>query len=515
MSNTKRVIYNTGFLYGKMIISMFVALYSTRLILNALGAEDYGIFNLVAGVIAMLSFLNAAMTTSTQRYLSYYFGAKQTEKLKAIFNASVTLHLVIGLGVALLLEIAGLFLFNGFLNIPAERIPSAKIIYHFMVVSMFFTINAVPYDAAINAHEDLFFDAITGILESLLKLGIAIFLLYTASDKLILYGLLIASTTIFIRIIKSVFCLKRYPESKVRSLFKVEISLFREMLSFAGWNLFGALCGMGRSQGLAIILNLFFGPIVNAAYGIATQINGQLMNFSGNMLKALNPQIMKSEGSGERKHMLKLAMRASKYAFLLLSFFAIPLLFEMDYVLKLWLKNVPGYTIIFCRLALLASLANLLTIGLQTAIQATGKIKIYQSVVGGLLLLNLPIAWLLLRFGFPAYSVLASAILIELLACCIRLYLLHQIAGLSVMAYLRNVIFRIFGVVCFSLIPCFLILTNMTASFLRLVIIALSSSVVLVIGIYMLGLERDEQMLVTSIIEKQKQRFLKLKPIHE
>jgi len=463
----------------------------------------------------MLSILNGAMTASTQRYLSYYLRAGDRNKLRAIFQSSVILHLLIGLFIVVILEVAGLFLFDGFLNIPAERIPVAKTVYHFMVVSTFFTINAVPYDSAINAHEDLLFDAITGIVETFLKLGIAIWLIYTGFDKLILYGLLMAALTILSRVVKSIFCYRRYQECKLQKSNLVDYSLFKEMFSFAGWNMFGALCGLGRSQGLAIILNIFFGPIVNAAYGVANQVNSQLYSFSENMLKALRPQIMKSEGSGDRERMLMLSMKASKYGFFLLALFAIPLIIEMPYILKLWLKNVPEYTIVFCRLVLIASLANLLTIGLQTAIQATGRIKVYQSVVGGLLLLNLPIAWGLLKYGMPAYSVLVSAICIELIACSIRVYLLKRIANLSIREYLKQVVFKIMlplGITLLFLIMCFGFLGE---GFVRLIFISALSSIIFLTSIYAIGTDAGERKMIKQIVLNYRNRIFKTKQIHE
>ena len=421
MNSTKRIIINTFFLYGKMAITITVALFSTRIVLNELGVVDFGIFNLVAGVIGMLSFLNAAISASTQRYLSFYLGSGKINKLKAIFNSSILLHLVIGLVVVVLLEIGGVLLFNGILDIPVIRINTAKIIFHFIVISTFFTINSVPFDAVINAHENMLFDAIVGILESLGKLSIAIWLIYTDYDRLIIYGLLFAILTILIQIVKGTYCYVKYEECHTKFKTYFQWVLFKDMFSFAGWNLFGALSGLGRNQGLAILFNLFYGVVVNAAFGIANQINGLINVFSLNMLKALNPQIVKSEGNGDRVRMLKLSMKASKFSFFLISFFAIPLIFEMPYILKLWLKIIPDYTIIFSQLTLIITLINQLSIGLQTAVQSIGKIKLYQTVVGGFLLLNLPISYFLLRFGFPIYSPLISIIVIEIFGCYFRI----------------------------------------------------------------------------------------------
>lgn len=508
MTTAKKVFFNTVFLYIKMLISMFVLLYSTRIVLKALGTEDFGIFNLVAGVIAMLSFLNAAMTVSTQRYMSFNLGAGKLDKLKTVFQTSVQLHLIIGILVVIGLELCGLFLFNGFLNIPEDRIYAAKMIYHFMVLSTFFTINAVPYDAAINSHEDMLFDSIVGIIEVLVRLSIAIYLLYTGFDKLILFGLLMAVLTIVIRLIKSIYCVNKYNECSGCLSLKLDLSLLKEMFSFASWNMFGALCGLARGQGLAIILNIFFGTVVNAAYAIAHQVNGQLYNFSANMLKALNPQIVKSEGGGDRDRMLKLAMMGSKFSFFLLSLFAIPLIFEMPFVLRLWLKNVPEYTIVFCQLILVGTLTNQLTIGLQTAIQSTGRIKRYQTVVGSLLLLNLPISYVLLKFGFPAYYALISFIGIEAICCCFRLYFLHVITGLSFSDYFKRVLYRIAIPLLLFIVVCNIPYYIFSESFLRLFILVSISGVSYLICIYIYGLETNERQMIadkaTSFIRKYK-----------
>ena len=436
MQSAKRVIKNTGFLYTKIVISIFISLFSTRLILNALGVSDYGIFSLIGGVISLLSFINGAMIIATQRYLSIYLGAGDMKKLKSVFGSSVILHLIIGFVIVLILEIAGIFLFNGYLNIPAERLGTAKIIFQFMIISTFFTINAVPYDASINSHEHMFFDAFTGILESSIKLGIAISLAFTKIDKLIFYGLMIALMTILIRIIKSIYCFRKYEECRVRSLSNIDISLLKEMVSFAGWNVFGLFSSVFKSQGIAILLNIFFGVVVNAAYGIANQVNANLRAFSYNMIRAIMPQITKSEGSGDRERMLRLSILASKMSFFLLAFFAIPIIVEMHFILKIWLKTVPENAVIFCRLTLILSLLYQITIGTMTSITSVGNIKSFQLAVGAVEIFNLPVAYLLVKSGLPAYSVFIGSICLEFVAGSLRLRYAHKIAGLEVKSFL-------------------------------------------------------------------------------
>jgi O-antigen/teichoic acid export membrane protein len=505
MQAGKKVIMNTGFLYGKMIISIGIALYSTRLVLSALGATDYGIFNLVGGVIAMLAFLNGSMGTSTQRYISIYLGKRDIRQLSLVFKTSVRMHLVIGLLIVLILEIAGLFLFDGFLNLPEERTLAAKIVFHFMVFSTFFSINAVPYDATINAHEDLLFDALTGVVESFAKLGIAIWLTYSDFDRLILYSFLIALLTVISRLVKSFYCYRKYDECRIKNKDKVEMTLYKEMYSFAGWNLFGSLAKLGRTQGISIILNLFFGTVINAAYGIANQVAGQMNNFSVMMLKAINPQIMKSEGANDRQRMLKLSISASKFSFLLLAFFAIPCIFEMKAILNLWLKEVPEYTIVFCNLILIAMLTNQLTIGLQSAVLSTGRIKQYSIVVSSLFLLNLPIAYYLLSLGLAPYSVLISYIIIEILACGARIIFLKYLAGMSISAYVQDVLIKDILTILPMILSSYIIMQYLDFEF-RFILTISIASILFVFSVFYIGLSKNEREFA---IISYKQNFLK------
>lgn len=480
-----------------MLLTMGVSLYSTRLILNALGSTDYGIFSLVAGVIAMLAFLNTAMATSTQRYLSFHQGRNEPRMLKKIFTNSLLIHILIGIVIVLGLEIVGLFLFNGFLNIPNNRIESARMLYHFMVGSIFFSISVVPFIASLNAHENMIWIALVSIIEVLLKLGVAFSLLNSQNDKLLLYGLLTALISLLILIIHMVYCLKTYKECTLYKFWKVDKLLIKELTSFAGWNLFGSLCTLARVEGFAILLNLFFGTVINAAYGIANQVAGQLSFLSVTMLQALNPQIMKSEGAGNRDRMLRLSMIASKFSFFLIAVVAIPIIFEMNSILKLWLKNVPEFTVVFCRLILIGTMINQLTIGLQSALQATGKIKFYQIIVGSLIIFNLPIAYFLLKLGYPAYYALISYIVIEIFACSFRVYFLKKVGGLSISEYFVKVIFREIIPITSSIFICYLITSNYGGSY-RFLVTMVSSSIIFISSVYFVGLCDDEKEIINN-----------------
>lgn len=509
MGVANKVILNTAILYGRMLLTMGVSLYSTRLVLNALGSTDYGIFNLVAGVIAMLAFLNTAMATSTQRYLSFHQGKNEPNLLKKIFTNSLILHLLIGSIIVIGLEIGSFFLFNGFLNIPEARIGSAKIIYHFMVCSIFFSVTAVPFFASLYAHENMIWIAVVYIIEALLKLGMALLLLKTHADKLVLYGFLTAVISFLVLVLHMVYCLKKYEECTLFKFWIVDKSLIKELTSFAGWNLFGSLCSLGRIEGLTILLNLFFGTVINAAYGIATQIAGQLGFFSATMLQALNPQIMKSEGANDRQRMLRLSMVASKFGFFLFAFISIPCIFEMPSILSFWLKNVPTNTVLFCQLSLVGSLINQLTIGLQTAIQATGKIKSYQIVIGSIVLTTIPLGFFLLQFGYPAYSVLIGYICLEGIACCCRLYFLKRVAGLSIKEFISRVFKKEIFPICFSIVTCMIIIKYVEMDF-RFLLTGIASTIVFIISIYFTGLCEDEKNMIKGIIFKSINRLRKI-----
>lgn len=501
MQAANKVVLNTGFLYGKMLISMFIALYATRLVLNALGVEDYGIFNLVSGIVAMLSFLNSSMTMSTQRYMSFYLGAGDEQKLKTAFNSAVWLHLIIGIVVVGLLEIAGIYLFGGVLNIPAERLTAAKLIFHFMALSAFFTIISVPYDAIINTHENMFLVAILGILESMVKLAVAISLQYILSDKLVLYGAVLALLTVALLVVKRVYCALKYKESKM-SIKDFDAKLLKEMFAYSGWGMVGSSGVIAKTQGVAMILNVFFGTVINAAFAVANQVNAQLSFFAVTMLQSLNPQLVKSEGSGNRERMIMLSMMACKFSFYLMAFFAIPALIEMPFVLKLWLGNIPEHTVIFCRLIIVASLAYQLSAGLQMAVHAVGRIGTYQVIMSILLLLNLPGAYLLLKAGWPPASVLVLSIFIECVITAYRMFAAKRHTGMSVPVFLRRVVLNAMLPVLFATMAALIPYYLMEEGFARLVCTSMITVITLTLFIRWMGLTPYELDKLEGIIFK-------------
>lgn len=413
MSIANRIIKNTGFLYAKMGITMFISLYTTRLILNSLGASDFGIFNIVGGAISMLGFLNVAMASATQRFMSYSEGEGDKEKQKSIFNVSFILHLLISIVVGIALLIAGYFFFNGILNIPPNRIFAAKIVYSSLIISTMFTVMTVPYDAAMNAHENMKYYAIVGIFESLLKLAVAYACVYTTFDKLIVYGSLMACIPLITLSIMRTYCHKHYEECNIAPYKYWQKGLMKEMTSFAGWNLFQAAAAMITNNGIGIVMNMFFGTIINAAQGIANQINGQLMTLTNNMAKAVNPVITKTEGQKNHNKVLSLASTSTKAAFFITALFSIPAIITMPQLLKVWLKNVPDYAVFFTQCQLIISMCEQLTSGFNVAINASGRIKgisIFKSITK---FAFLPLAYILFKFKVSIIIVYCVLVVIQ------------------------------------------------------------------------------------------------------
>lgn len=399
MRAANRVILNTCILYGNMVFNACFALLSTRWILEALGQSDFGIYNLVGGVIAMFSFLNVAMVAATQRFLSYSIGQNHQEIIKETFKCSVILHLVIGFIVLLIFELLGGYFMHYQLDIPSGRIDEAMVVLHCLSVTSFFTIITVPYQAVLNAHENMIVIALISMLESALKILIALTLLKYMGDRLILYAVLMMALMVSGLIINRVYCWKHYPEVRIKWRSKIDTSLFKKMFSFAGWNFIGSISSLLRNQGLAMMMNTFFGVIINAAYGIATQVNGQAQFFSRTIIRALQPQVVKSEGAGNRERMIRLALTTCKIPFLMLSIVVAPLIAEMPFILSIWLKSVPDNTVNFCSMFLLITLLMQVKMGLSIAIDSVGKIKWYQIVCGGLHFIVLPLAYFCYKLG--------------------------------------------------------------------------------------------------------------------
>jgi O-antigen/teichoic acid export membrane protein len=507
MNEAKRIAKNTAFLYARMAITVFISLYATRLVLSALGAADFGIFNVVGGAIAMLGFLNASMAAATQRFMSFTLGEGNMEKLKQVFNVSVSLHLIIALVLFIVLEVVGYFLFNGILNIPVDRVHSAKVVYQFMVASTLFTVISVPYDAAINANENMLLLAILGVTEAILKLAIAFAIVITKRDKLILYGGLMAGVTIVHLIARRMYCHRRYPECILNPRTFFNEKLFREMRRFAGWSLVGSSSSMLSNYGQGIVLNVFFGPIANAAQGIANQVSGQLGVFSVTMMKALNPVLAKSAGAGNRDLMIKATYTGSKVSFFLLVILYVPVLIEMPYVFSIWLQHVPTYAVVFCRLLLIQNLVKQLFIPLNTTIFAMGNIRAYQIWFSILTISTLPICYLLFLFGLPPYSLYLVFLVYAFCYGALILYFSSLTCGFSFLEFIK----RVAVIAC-----CVFLLTAsigsspilfMQSGLLRVFVVGVCSTTTLLLSVWLFGLSIREKLEVKRVMAAFLEKF--------
>lgn len=510
MQNSTRIIVNTGILYGKMFITIGIALFSTRLILNALGASDFGIFALVGGVIGALSFLNKAMASATQRYLSYNRG-KGHEQMAKVFNTALVLHIIIGLVFATILEIAGLFIFDGFLNIPVERIPVAKFVFHCMVASTFFTVIAVPYDAIMNAKENMFVFALFSVLESVLKLCIGIWLYYTPVDRLATYGLCMALMTVVCRTAKRIYSRMHYSESKM-SLACVDKNLMKEMAAYSGWVTVESVSHIAKGEGIPIILNLFFGTVVNAAYGVSTQVRQNIGLFSEMIFRSSNPQLMKNIGEGNLAKGIQISFITCKFSYLLMALLSVPLIVKADYVLSLWLKNVPENAVFFCQLTLATNLIIMLARGLNFLIDGIGKIRAYRIALSIFNVLVFPLAYALLYFGFSASSVFASIILSDILVVAARIHFANKYSQMGVLTFIKATIFRLVPITLITVAVAYVsseIVPNY--DFLNLVICTITSSISLSALFYAGALNKEERTFTKNFIKKAIHKILKIK----
>ncbi|MEZ5103285.1 MAG: oligosaccharide flippase family protein [Draconibacterium sp.] len=504
----KRIAKNTVMLYIRMLLIMAVSLYTSRIVLNTLGVEDFGIYNVVGGFVTMFGFLNSAMSSATQRFLSFEIGRKDVIQLGNVFSMSINIHLIIAFIILIFAETIGLWFVNTKLIIPPERMMAAKWVYQFSILALMVNMVSVPYNAIIIAHERMKVFAWVGIAEVSLKLLIVFMLNWLGFDKLKLYAVLMFGVAVIIRLLYGVYCAREFKESKFRYYWNKP--LFKTLMSYAGWNLWGNAAGVIMGQGVNILLNIFFGPVVNAARGIAYQVRAAMNQFVINFQMAMNPQIIKSYASDDLKYMHQLIFQGAKYSFFLLLLISLPVLLETQFILKLWLKIVPEYTVIFTRLVIINILVDSISGPLMTAAQASGRIKLYQSVVGGLLIFNLPISYLFLRLGFSPEITLYVSIGISISALIARLKIISPLVDLNVLDYLKMVVLKIIPVFLISLIIPALIYVFLVESIYRLLGIGLISLISVVITIYFVGLERTEQIFMTT---KTKQFFSKIKTL--
>lgn len=503
-SNSKRIAKNTLLLYFRMILIMVVSLYTSRIILNELGVEDFGIYNLVAGVVILFSFLSNAMITATQRYLSIAIGKKDEKYIQAVFSTSLLSHFFLIFFIFLAAETIGLWLINAKLEIPADRMSATNFVYQLAILTTCVNIIRIPYNASIIANERMSFFAYVSIVETFLKLAVVWALAITPGDKLVIYSFLLLLVAIVIDIAYWYYCQRFLLANKF--YLKTNKKLFVELTSFSVWNLFGGLADIGYKQGTNIILNLFWGVLINAVLGITNQIRNALVPFIGNLQLAVNPQMVKSYALGDYEYFKILVYRISKYSYFLMLIIVFPIIFNIDLILELWLKNPPEHTAIFAILTSVYCLVDSLTGPLWAAMQAGGKIKRFQIVTGICLLLNLPVSYLFLMYGYAPSVVLIIQIVITGFTVGVRVLFVKYYLQFSIRNYVREVIFPIVFVTALSL-PIALYIYAETGGYYRLLLFILFVPMMCYI-IYVCGTCKSEKEMVMRSIRT---KFLKRK----
>ena len=500
MPGSNTLAKNTIFLTIQTIVVLFISLYTSRVILKALGVEDFGIYNVVGGFVSMFAFLNTSMINGIQRFYNYELGKNGEKGLTRVYNTAIVIQAILAIIILILTETFGLWYINEIMVIPIERIDAARYIFHFSVISLLFVIMQIPYSSAIIAHEHMGFYAFINVLDTILKLGIALAIPYVDKDKLIIYGLLILLISVINWIIYYIYAKIKFHEIKYNKGFNR--SQFQEMLSFSGWNLFGSFSGVMKEQGLNMILNLFFGPIVNAARGIAYQVNGALQGFVGNINTASRPQLTQSYASGDLNRSIHLMYSMSKIGLITLSLFMVPILYEVDYILQIWLDTqIPLHTNHFVQLVLVNSVILCLNPPVSFLVHATGRMKKYQLVTSIVSLLVLPVSYYVLKQGTVPEVVFVIMIVFTLIVQIISVIILKQLITFSINDYLKNVIIPIILFLC--LIPILPIIPRllMEQSFARLCVVCLVSFVSTSIIGYFVVLNKSERSHLISFIK--------------
>ncbi len=489
--NNKRIAKNTLLLYFRMLFLMAVSLYTSRVVLNALGIEDFGIYNVVGGVVAMFSVLSGSLSAAISRFITYELGKGNQENLNKIFSSAVTIQLGLAGIIILLAETIGIWFLNVKMNIPEVRMEAANWVFQFSILTFAINLISVPYNASIIAHEKMSAFAYISILEAVGKLFIAYLITITPMDKLIFYAILMCVVALIVRFTYGNYCKRHFNECTYHFIWDKQ--LLKSMFSFAGWNFIGASSAVLRDQGGNVVINLFCGPAVNAARGIAFQVNNAVNQFVGNFMTALNPQITKSYAAGDRGYMMTLIFQGARLSFYMLLLLSLPILVNTHYILALWLKIVPEHAVLFVQLILIFALSESISQPLITAMLATGKIRNYQIIVGGLQMMNLPLSYILLRLGYFPEVVIVIAICIS--QCCLaaRLILLRGMIGLSITKYLKNVYLNIIVVCIIAVILPLISAYYIKESFINFILISLIAVICTLSSIYFIGCNNQER----------------------
>ena len=510
-ANNKRIAKNTLLLYFRTIIIMLVSLYTSRVILNVLGVEDYGIYNVVGGFVAMFSMISGALSASISRFITFELGRGDKKRLNQVFSMSVNIQVAIILIVLLVgVSLGGWFL-NEKMNIPVERMAAANWVLYCSLVVFCINLISIPYNACIIAHEHMSAFAYVSILDAFLKLVICYMIMISPFDKLVSYAVLLAVAALLVRLVYGIYCKRHFVECHYR--WTKDTLLFKQMFGFSGWSFLTNTCNIFNTQGVNILINMFFGVALNAARGIANQVEGAIMQFVYNFTMALNPQITKNYAVGNTNEMFKLVCRGAKFSYFLLLLFAMPMMFEAEQVLTIWLKIVPDKTVVFLRLTIIGSMINMLGNTGYTACMATGNIRRYVIIISGVGCLVFALTWIAFKFGLPAESAYIIFILVHIGVTSVRLYVMKGLLQFPPMMFMKDVVLKIVAVTVVAVMVPLFIFKQMDSTFLRLVVTILVCTLSTCICIYTIGLTRNERIKVkgkvVAIINGKIERFKK------
>ncbi len=494
--SNKRIAKNTLMLYMRMFLIMGITLYTSRVVLQMLGVEDFGIFNIVGGVVVLFTFINNAMVASTQRFLNFELGRNNIEEAKKVFSASLNIYFTIVIAFIILAETVGLWFLNEYINIPQSRVDAANWVYQATIVTTAFNFIRTPYNAAIIAYESMKFYAYISVFEGILKLGI-VFLLILFADRLISYAWLYSLVSFLIMCAYVTFCYNKFEICRHYS-FSFEKKRYVSLANFSGWSLFGSVANMCGQQGVNILLNIFFGVAVNAAMGIASQVCSAINMFVSNFQTAFNPQIIKSYAAGEKERFIALILNTSKYSYYLLFVIVLPCFICCDQILCIWLGAVPPHAVSFCRLLLIFSLIDALQGPLWVSAQANGKIRNYQLIMGGLILLNIPIIYIVFTFFDIAELALVIRIIINIVTSIARVVYLNKLYAFPILRYVKNVVHCAFLSIIIIVTSCFVY--YLFLCWYQVFMTIAFSIVISIIVIYNYGLNYSERAFIKSLL---------------
>lgn len=484
---------------------MTISFFTTRLTLHALGVTDYGVNNVVGGLVSMFSLLSNSLSSATGRFLTFGLGEGDMNKLKKTFSMSINIHIVLALIVVIAIETIGVWFLDHKMTIPADRLTAANWVLQCSVIAFVVGLFSVPYNAAIIAHEKMSAFAYMTIFDAISRLLIVFGIYYYSGDRLILFAILTLAQSVIRQLIYQIYCRRKFEECSYR--WGWDRQLGKNMFSFAGWNFIGCTAGLMKDQGVNIVINLFAGPTVNAARGIAMQVNGIVSQFIGNFTMALNPQIIKDYAANELDQMHKLIFWGTRLSYYLFMFLSIPIFFEIEKILQIWLGQVPEHTVLFARLVLVLSLSEITSNTLITAQIATGNIRNYQIVVGGILLLNLPVSYLLLRIGLLPEITVAVAIIISQIALIARLWFLRSMINLSARQFLQHVYINVLGVTAIATLAPLICYCTMSPDYIRLFVLSTVSSISSGLAIYYVGCNKEERKLILKYAQEIKRKL--------